>query len=326
MDASPTRPIDPAPMVSVVIPCYRQAHFLGDAIESVLGQTYPNTEVIVVNDGSPDDTRAVATRYTVRYIEQPNRGLSAARNAGLHVSRGEFVVFLDADDRLTPHGLETGAGRLMADRTLAFVAGYSQYIAPDGTPLPTEQPLRHGADPYLALLQRNTIRMPAMVMFRRSALVEAGGFDSRVDACGDYDLYLRISRRFSVAFHSEVVAEYRRHTANMSLDPRLMLRQLLRVMRAQRQHLGANRDRRAAHRAGCRRIRMFYGDRLVEQIRHTLRERRGWRRTAPDVVTLLRCHPAGAIRHLVRKVSNTIRLVRWRVRRRRSDVRSTAIY
>jgi hypothetical protein len=312
-------------MVSVVIPCYKQAHFLGDAIESALGQTYANVEVILVNDGSPDDTRAVAARYTVRYIEQPNSGLAAARNAGLHDSRGEFVVFLDADDRLMPHAVETGVSRLAADRTLAFVAGYSRFIASDGTPLPTGQPLRPGGDPYLALLQRNTIRMPAMVMFRRSALVEAGGFDSRVDACADYDVYLRISRQFSVAFHTEVVAQYRRHLANMSLDGGLMLPQLLRVMRGQREHLGANRDRRAAYRAGCRHIRTFYGDRLVEQIRHRIKNPRTWRRAAGDIITLLRCHPVGAMQHLVRKVSSTIRRVRSRVRRQPSDARSTAV-
>jgi glycosyltransferase involved in cell wall biosynthesis len=325
MGASATRANDPAPLVSVVIPCYKQAHYLGDAIESALRQTHACIEVIVVNDGSPDNTAAVAAQYGVRYIEQPNCGVAAARNAGLHDSRGEFVVFLDADDRLTPNAVEAGASRLAADRTLAFAAGYCRFIASDGMPLPTGQPVRPGGDAYLALLQRNSIRMPAMVMFRRSALVEAGGFDSRWDGCADYDLYLRISRRFAVAFHTEVVAEYRRHRENMSLDAGLMLSQLLRAMRAQRQYLGANRGRRAAYRAGYRRIRAFYSDRLVDQIRYGIRRRGTQRQVVRDIVTLLRCHPVGAMQHLVRKVSNSIRSVRSRVRRRRSDAQGTAV-
>ena len=80
-----------SPVVSVVIPCYRQAHFLPEAIESVLAQTYPHFEIIVVDDGSPDDTRAVAGRYPgVRCLRQRNRGLSAARNAGLAAEHGRI--------------------------------------------------------------------------------------------------------------------------------------------------------------------------------------------------------------------------------------------
>src|SRR5215831_18229599 len=92
-------------LVSVVIPCFRQAHFLADGIESVLRQTYSQVEVLVINDGSPDDTASVASRYCVRYVEQKHAGLAAARNAGLQRALGEFVVFLDADDRLLPDAL-----------------------------------------------------------------------------------------------------------------------------------------------------------------------------------------------------------------------------
>src|SRR5215210_2105808 len=111
MTQSRDRTSDPGsagtPLVSVIIPCYNQAHFLGEAIESVLGQSYPNFEIVVVDDGSPDDTAEVAARYPeVRYICQDNQGLSAARNTGLGQSEGEYVVFLDADDRLLPEALE----------------------------------------------------------------------------------------------------------------------------------------------------------------------------------------------------------------------------
>ena len=90
-------------VVSVVITCYNQAHFLREAIESILAQSYSNHEIIVVDDGSTDNTPQIAKSYsTLRYVYQQNQGLAAARNTGLRESRGEFVVFLDADDRLLP--------------------------------------------------------------------------------------------------------------------------------------------------------------------------------------------------------------------------------
>ena len=95
----------PPAAVSVIIPCYGQAHFLGEAIESVLGQTHP-AEVVVVDDGSPDNTAEVAARYPgIRCVRQDNRGLGGARNAGFAVSKGDYVMFLDADDRLLPDEL-----------------------------------------------------------------------------------------------------------------------------------------------------------------------------------------------------------------------------
>src|SRR4030095_15755118 len=90
------------PLVSAVIPCYKQGHFLAEAVQSVLGQTVNDLECIVVNDGSPDTTREVARQLVsgdprVRYIEQMNRGLAAARNRGLGEARGRFIQFLDGD-------------------------------------------------------------------------------------------------------------------------------------------------------------------------------------------------------------------------------------
>src|SRR5437870_3797289 len=94
-------------LVTVVIPCYNNASFLHDAIQSVLSQTYRRTELIVVDDGSSDDTSDVASSYPVtRLIRQPNQGVSAARNAGLSQASGDYVVFLDADDRLLPDAVE----------------------------------------------------------------------------------------------------------------------------------------------------------------------------------------------------------------------------
>ena len=116
-------------LVSVVIPCYDHAQFLAQAIESVLGQSYANFEIIVVDDGSTDNTAEVVKGYSpVRYVYQKNAGRSNARNTGLQQSRGEFLVFLDADDRLLPHALETGVYCMHEHPECAFVSGHCRTI------------------------------------------------------------------------------------------------------------------------------------------------------------------------------------------------------
>jgi glycosyltransferase involved in cell wall biosynthesis len=288
-------------LVSIVIPCFRQAHFLADAIESVLRQTDVAVEVLVINDGSPDDTAAVASRYPVRYFEQDNEGLAAARNAGLQRSLGEFIVFLDADDRLLPGALRLNRERLQADPALMFVAGASRYIARDGTPLPTNPPRLPSGDIYPALLRRNRIRTPAMVMFRRAVFDRVGGFDTALDACADYDVYLRISRLFPVALHDELVAEYRRHEGNMSLNPALMLRQFSMVMRRQRQFVGRTSSLSAALHDGLRNMQEYYGDQLADRIRARVRAHRELHRALGDVGRLLALYPRGLFAHAWRK-------------------------
>src|SRR6185503_2784773 len=124
-DAADTSVVErDAPLISIVIPCYNQAQYLGEAIQSVVDQAFPAKEIVVVNDGSTDDTVAVAGRFPgVRCITQEQRGLAAARNTGLAHCEGELVVFLDADDRLLPGALDAGARLMTADRSLAFAAG-----------------------------------------------------------------------------------------------------------------------------------------------------------------------------------------------------------
>jgi len=291
-----------APMVSVIIPCHNQARFLADAIESVLAQQYGPVEIIVVNDGSTDDTAAVAARYpAVRHIVQDNRGLAEARNTGFVHSRGSLLVFLDADDRLLPHALARGAALLDADPSVGFAAGHSRFIASDGSPLPTGQPARPAGDGYVSLLRRNSIRNPAMVMFRRAAIERVGGFDRRVAACADYEMYLRISSQFPVRFYAEVIAEYRKHDHNMSLDAALMLRHVRRVLRKQRWLL-TTADRREAFDEGARNIGRYYGDRLAKQIRRRLRAGSGRHLAILDIATLIWCHPRGAVEHTLRKL------------------------
>src|SRR5262249_51410620 len=124
----------PAALVSIIIPCYNQAHFLGEAIESVLAQSHSHHEIVVIDDGSTDNTRAVAGRYPgIRYIRQVNCGLSAARNTGLRCSQGDYIVFLDADDRLFPQALRIGLESLTSHPECMFAAGRYELMSADGS-------------------------------------------------------------------------------------------------------------------------------------------------------------------------------------------------
>jgi len=195
-------------LVSVIIPCYNQAHYLGEAIESVLAQSYPDYEIIVVDDGSPDNTAEVAAKYpSVHYVWQKNQGLSGARNTGIGESRGKYLVFLDADDRLVSDALQVGVNCLHVHPECAFVSGHHRYINGDGSLLNQYPPEPIDSDYYLALLQRNYIGMHATVIYQRYVFDSVGGFDTTLKSCEDYDLYLRIARQFSIYRHDEMVAE-----------------------------------------------------------------------------------------------------------------------
>jgi len=174
------------PSVSVAIACYKHAHFLADAIESVLAQTSPAVEIVVVDDGSPDDTREVASRYPdVMYVRQENMGLAAARNTGIRSTSSPFLVFLDADDRLLPNALEAGLKAFHAHPACAFVSGGFRYIDSEGTA--TGDPvIPHVVNNhYIEMLRCSYIAMHATVMFRREILDRVGGFDNTLRVCED---------------------------------------------------------------------------------------------------------------------------------------------
>src|SRR5215203_3415574 len=279
-------------LVSVVIPCYNQAHFLGEAIESVLAQSYTNFEVIVVDDGSEDTTSEVASGYEgVRLIRQENGGLSAARNRGLAEASGEYVVFLDSDDRLLVEALEVGVRELESHPECAFVSGTLRHITVDGAPT-WVKPSAYVDDHYVALLRRNYVGTPATVMFRKWVFGETGGFDVSLRACEDYDLYLRIARRFPIYHHGELVAEYRRHGATMSADPALMLRSAVAVLRSKREHVRGNEEYEKAYKDGVEFWQDCYGYPLVCEARDHAKGHE-WVRVARAIPTLLLYFPQG---------------------------------
>lgn len=284
-----------APLVSIVIPCYRQAHFVGESIESALSQTYPHVEVIVVDDGSPDNTEEVVLRYPgVRYVRQPNGGLASARNLGLRRSNGEYVIFLDADDRLLPGAALSGLNCLKKNPRCAFAAGHFRFIAIDGQPLVVPERRRGDSNPYLDLIRDYFVGPPGVVFYRREVLDTVIGFDSSVSPAADYDIALRVARDLPVCLHDDVVLEYRRHGGNMSSDPAGMLVAVMTVLRRQWKYVKTSAAGRLAYRDGVRHWQRSWGVPLVDKIVADAVEG-AWKDVFRQLCVLARYYPAGLL-------------------------------
>ena len=264
------------PLVSVIIPCYRQAHYLAEAIESVIAQTYPHVEILVIDDGSPDNAAEIAGRYPgVRCIRQPNRGVSDARNLGIRRSTGSFLIFLDADDRLRPRAVEIGLDCFARRPEVAFVSGWLRLIAADGSTQYERQGLVVEGDHYAAMLRRNYIPAPCAAMCRRDIFESVNGFHPSLSVVADYDFYLRVLREYPAWSHDAEVAEYRRHGVGMSTRTGQMLREALVVLRSQRPHL-SDPALMGAYRTGIRFWKTVTADLLAQEIRmHWQDGRRG---------------------------------------------------
>jgi GT2 family glycosyltransferase len=308
------------PFVSIVIPCYNQAKFLRDAIASARAQRVAAAEIVVVDDGSTDDTAVVAARHRdVRVVRQPNAGLAAARNRGLSESRGEYLIFLDADDLLLPDAVAAGLAAFRERPEAAFVFGDYHYADAAGAPLRPSEWIGVRRDEYASLLRGNAIGMHATVMYRRRTLERFGGFDTRLRAAEDYDLYLRVARRQPIHQHAGVVALYRQHGENMSRDVGLMLHSVLRALRAQRRTFGGDRRLWIAYHEGVANWRGYYGD--------VLRERLRAHRVAGDHVAAARaalalacCDGRRVARALVGRVTRRWRSSTTRARVSRADL------
>ncbi len=266
-----------AELVSVVIPCYQQAQYLGEAIESVLAQTYPHLEIVVVDDGSTDNVGAIASRYPgVRCVREPNSGPAAARNAGIRSSNGDFLVFLDADDRLLPQGVQAGVQALDARPECAAAIGTYRRTTFDNRPIDTHEQPAVNERQYEQMMEDNWAGFPARAIYRRSLLEHVRGFDSEIDAAADFGFNLAVAREFPIASHETMVAEHREHGRNLSADASVMLTETLAAMRKQRPYLRGDGERKRAYRRGMRNWKRYWGDLLAVQAARARREgRRG---------------------------------------------------
>ncbi len=254
--------------VAVIITTYNHARFLPDAISSIVAQTRPADEIIVVDDGSTDDPAAEAAKFPgVRLIRQDNRGCAAARNAGLRSATASHVVFLDADDRLLPVALAAGLARARARPDCAFVYGGFRAIAEDGRAAGPDRCYAIEGDGHLALLRENLIGMHATVLYRRDVLLAEGGFDEALRQGEDYDAYLRIARKYPIASYPTIVAEYRKHAQTMSVDSLSMLRSTLTVLDRHEARIAAGASERAALREGRANSRDYFASTLLAAAR-----------------------------------------------------------
>jgi hypothetical protein len=255
-----------APLVSVVIPCYNSERYLGETIESVLAQTHARVEIIVVDDGSTDETPRIAQSYPVQYVYQTNRGISAARNTGVVHSRGKYVQFLDHDDRLLPMAIEVGVKCLEEQPECAMAVGEHRYIQADGTEIGYSRKHTTGRDHYEELLEHNFIETPCSVLHRRSALELTGLFVERVQGAEDYELYLRTARQCLMLIHDTPVAEYRLHEANISGDSERMFMVSLDVLKMELPFVQGDREKLRMHRRGVRFVQRQFGRRLAREL------------------------------------------------------------
>lgn len=228
------------PLVSVIIPCYNAARFVVPAVESVLAQSYRPVEVIVVDDGSTDDTARVLEPYqkAIRYIGQPNGGPAGARNRGLAQARGELIAFLDADDAWLPDKLALQV-RSLKDAPGAALVHSDVYYYDEATGVRTRRDFPRGdyaGHCYLLLFQGSRVTFSSVVV-RRECLEQVGGFDETIRHASveDYDLLLRVARRFAFAYTPEPLVVYRLHDGNGSGNlARMVFGELLVIEKALR--------------------------------------------------------------------------------------------
>ncbi len=205
------------PLVTVVIPSYNSARYLPEAINSVLAQTYQPIEIVVVDDGSTDNTAEVVATYggKITYIKQENRGLSAARNTGILSSSGQYIVFLDSDDFLLPDMVELMVRALEDCPECGAAYGGYLIVDEDGSHKSASDLTKPSGRLFETLMADGLTIVPS-VMVRRDALSVSGIFDPMLPQIEDRDLWIRISYYYDFVFVPRHVSAYRSVYGSMS--------------------------------------------------------------------------------------------------------------
>lgn len=205
--------------ISVIIPSFNYGKFIGEAIESVLAQTYPIHEAIVIDDGSSDNTEDVIKKFgaKVNYIKQKNCGVSAARNNGVKNSSGDFIAFLDADDIWHSEKIAKQMAKFAEDENVGLVhCGMHEFDHTSGETVRLHLEGEEGwvADGLLLFGKPVVIVSGSAIVVSREAFLQSGGFDTNLIVAEDWDFCYRIARKFKVGFAREVLVEYRNHGKN----------------------------------------------------------------------------------------------------------------
>jgi len=206
--------------VSVIIPTYNYGHYLSEAVNSVLSQTFPIDEIIVVDDGSTDNTEETVRTFgdKVMYVRKENAGLSAARNTGIEHSTGDLVAFLDADDIWYPEKTEKQVALFEVDEEIGMTYSCVREFESDtGETITTWCEGKEGwlADDLLRFEGAAVIAVGSTGLIRRDVFEKVGKFDMELRHSEDWDLSYRISREFKIGFVREILVDYRNHGQNM---------------------------------------------------------------------------------------------------------------
>ena len=208
------------PQVSVVMPVRNGARWLGEAIESVLSQTFGELELVIIDDGSTDDTPCVLDEYArrdgrVRVIAQPQLGLASALNRGVGEVGAEVIARLDADDRMQPERIERQIGFFRAHPETALLGSWAEKIDQHGRHLGWLRPQTRARE-LIATLQRTNSFIHSSIMVRSEIVRRLGGYRPAFKAAEDYDLWLRIAEVAPIATLPETLVQYRRHGGNVT--------------------------------------------------------------------------------------------------------------
>ena len=305
-------------LVSVVIPAYNCADYIGESLESVFSQSYRPLEVIVVDDGSVDGTHGAVRKWPdIIYVRQSNGGPARARNAGIMRASGDYIAFLDADDLWTAGKLASQVSILESDSEIGLVFGDMKNFLADADDGPTMFEKYGLGETYfgdsrlvlnpLAKLVRMNFIPTGTVVARRRAIMVAGLFDEAFRQAEDWDLWLRTALRFRIAYTSNLVMRRRLHDTNASKQTEAMSVAALQVLEKLRNIDGEALDRADAHlgaelRAGYRNLGYFYLRQLsLQKARGALRRSLGFGIDGRAVVYLASTFlGTGVVRSLLR--------------------------
>jgi glycosyltransferase involved in cell wall biosynthesis len=236
--------------ISVIIPAYNASAYIEPTILSILGQTRPADEIVVVDDGSTDDTAKIAAGVSdkVVVVRQKNGGQGSARQRGAEATNAELLLFLDADDILYPAALEKLSASLLAMPQAALAYGLVEIWSPDdpGQARIDTHPDLSGTDLWKEFLSRNYIRTPGCSLLRRAALIDVGGWDPDINLKGneDWELWVRLAEKYPFIPVPEPLLKYRIHHSGFSRSRGKMFKSMFFMFAKQRSRWKSNSNRR----------------------------------------------------------------------------------
>jgi glycosyltransferase involved in cell wall biosynthesis len=215
-------------MISIIIPAYKAEKYIEETIRSVIQQTIMDWELIVVDDGSPDNLGEVVKKLQledsrIQYVRQKNAGVSTARNYGYNLSKGDYIAFLDADDVWLPNNLSLKLEKFAIDKTLGLVHSDTEVIDSFSKRIGE---IKQGKEGYiledLLLWNGTCIPAPSSILVKREVLEKVGGFDKELSTAADQEFFFRVAAQYKIGRVSEVTWFYRVHGNNMSSNVLLM--------------------------------------------------------------------------------------------------------